>query len=260
MDCSWTIERSGEFAFVAVRLESSASVPRRVRIANRLDGPVLPPRRDGVPEPGYDADGVTIGVPANGSRSVGFACAADSREPPVELVDVARVDAAESVAAATPVTAALDDLGPAAPPRNAIPGGEASSSGTGAAEATSEHPTESDTDRPAEFDSDRPIEAASDRSTETASDRSADPGRDAATEWLDAVERRIERGERLTNASVEAATAALRETGDLDAASALGESIDDDAARVAEVATRAAALAERAERVDVPIEALRRLA
>ncbi|EMA68291.1 DUF7857 domain-containing protein, partial [Halorubrum kocurii] len=60
MDLAWDVEREGGVSLVRCRVRNDDAVPRRVRIESRLDGPVLPPRRDGVPETGWDEAGVTL--------------------------------------------------------------------------------------------------------------------------------------------------------------------------------------------------------
>jgi hypothetical protein len=80
----------------------------------------------------------------------------------------------------------------------------------------------------------------------------------AVASWLTTVEKRIERGERLTDASVAAATDALDSDGD-DDVDDLSRRVAADAAALEAVAARAATLEERAAAVDVPVDALRRL-
>jgi hypothetical protein len=79
-------------------------------------------------------------------------------------------------------------------------------------------------------------------------------------DWLDSAERRIDRAERLTEPSVPTATAVLTEVGGLDAVERLQSAVDADAAQLRAVAERATALADRAERTDVALSALRKLA
>jgi hypothetical protein len=79
----------------------------------------------------------------------------------------------------------------------------------------------------------------------------------AVASWLAAVEARIERGERLTDPSVESVTAAL-DADDVDVAD-LASRTAADAAALRTVAARVATLEERAAAVDVPVDALRRL-
>jgi hypothetical protein len=59
---------------VRVELRSTVDTDLRVRVANELDGPVLPPRREGVPAAGWDANGFRGIVPGSGRLGVGYAC------------------------------------------------------------------------------------------------------------------------------------------------------------------------------------------
>lgn len=86
----------------------------------------------------------------------------------------------------------------------------------------------------------------------------ADPA--AVDAWLDAVERRIARAERLDGADVPTATEAVAAAGGLDAIRELDGKVADDAARLRAVADRATALADRATEAEVPTEPLGRLA
>jgi len=79
-----TSRRAG-VTFAHVVVENPSGERQRVRLAVACDGAVWPPRRRGVPEAGWDADGVTVTVAAGGVRGVGFATPADA-------VDVERVE------------------------------------------------------------------------------------------------------------------------------------------------------------------------
>ena len=105
-----TSRRAG-VTFAHVVVENPSSERRRVRLAVACDGAVWPPRRRGVPEAGWDADGVTVTVAAGGVRGVGFATPADA-------VDVEHVET-------TP-------RGDVADRARGTESGEASGSGTGA--------------------------------------------------------------------------------------------------------------------------------
>lgn len=72
-----SIERTGDVTLVAVRATNTTDRPQRVRVANRLDGPVWPPRTGGRPAPGWD-DGGYEGVFDTGeTRSLGYATPAE---------------------------------------------------------------------------------------------------------------------------------------------------------------------------------------
>jgi hypothetical protein len=223
MDFDWSVTSldGHDVTLVTVDLRNPSPVDRRVRVSNHLDGPVLPPKRAGVPESGWTEDGFTGVVPATGRRTLGYACPAPARRPPVSIVDDGRASGEDADATAT----AVRELGDPRPPSDAIP-----DVGEDESDRTEGGPPAA-----------------------TASEAEVPP---AVESWLTTVETRIERGERLTDASVESATTTLGETSDV---SELTEQVSADAAALGAVAQRAAALAERASTVDVPIEALRRL-
>jgi hypothetical protein len=218
MESDWSVtplDGRDDVVLVTVDLRNPSPVDRRVRVTNRLDGPVLPPKRSGVPESGWDDDGFGGVVPADGRRSLGYACPAPVKRPPVSVIDEGRDGGGASATAAV----AVRELGDPRPPGDSIP-------------------------------SERGHEE------ETAGD--ADPIPPAVESWLAAAEERIERGERLTDASVETATAALEADGA--SVTELVAQLDDDAVALEAIAARAAALADRAAATDVPVDDLRRLA
>ena len=98
----WDLDRADGVTFV--RAYVTARRARRVRVENRLDGPVWPPRRRGQPAAGWE-DGGFEGVTAPGERLVGgYATPAPPREPPVELVVADPVDCADDGDATPGVT------------------------------------------------------------------------------------------------------------------------------------------------------------
>ena len=80
----WDVERTDGVTLVTLYVASEREC--RVRIANRLDGPVWPPRRRGQPAAGWDGDEYTGTVPADGRLTVGYATSAQPAEPPAEVV------------------------------------------------------------------------------------------------------------------------------------------------------------------------------
>jgi hypothetical protein len=223
MESDWSVtplDGRDDVVLVTVDLRNPSPVDRRVRVTNRLDGPVLPPKRSGVPESGWDDDGFDGVVPADGRRSLGYACPAPAKRPPVSVTDEGRDDGDVSSTA----VGAVRDLDDPRPPSDAIPGGR--NDDTGGKERTA-----------------------------SSSSNAVPP---AVESWLTAVEERIDRGERLTAASVETATAALDADGE--SVAELAARLDDDAAALETIAARATALADRAAATDVPVDDLRRLA
>lgn len=110
-------------SLVAAVVRNETPVPRRVRLHSTAGAPVLPPRRRGVPESGWREDGFAGTVPAEGRLPLGFAVGGTPPEPPVSVQDRGRADV-DDEGDPTP-TELLRDLGSPAPPREAVPGGDA---------------------------------------------------------------------------------------------------------------------------------------
>ncbi|WP_411967710.1 hypothetical protein [Haloferax sp. YSSS75] len=119
---------AADVALVSVTLDNTDPVAQRVRVRNRLGGPVLPPRRAGVPEPGWDDEGFEGVVPAESTIALGYACPTDdASELPSDVhdddaveLDVLGRDADSDATPASP-TDAIRQLGPARPPADAVP-------------------------------------------------------------------------------------------------------------------------------------------
>jgi hypothetical protein len=267
MDLSWTVDRAGDASLVRCRVSNDESVSRRVRVESRFDAPVLPPRRAGVPEAGWDATGVTLQIGPGERRGFGFAAPSSPVNPPVAITSVEAVNSDASPhevprcsdddgTAGSAAAGALRDLDEFRPPRTAVDEGR----------DVTEAPV---CDRDCEADDPRDERLAvddSDDSTEGCRDARRDtdePGRagsDAVDGWLTAVEARVDRVERLTDADVETATTVVADAGGVDALATLDERVAWYAERLKVLSERAASLAERAAASDVPVEALERLA
>lgn len=283
MELSWSVEHESGVSLVRCRLHNDAAVPRRVRLRSRLDGPVLPPRRGGVPEPGWDADGATVRLDPGERRALGFATPAPSVEPPVEIdvTDPSVTDPGESDGDETfpPATAVVRDMGSYRPPRDAVleertdvddadsDDTEHSSVDVGPEESmcaddpvgstTGEEPTETATaNEPGGTGTEDSGPVSPVGAIDTAECR---PDPECVVAWLDAVERRVERGERLTDADVQTATKSVARVDGIDAIAELDDRLVDDTNQLRRVEDRITELAARAERVDVPVDALRRL-
>lgn len=251
MELDWSVDRDGDASLVSCRVRNDGAVPRRVRVESRLDGAVLPPRRGGVPEPGWDADGVTAVLAPGERRAFGFASVVEPVEPPVALARAepvepgseAEADAAEGTG--DPVRTAVRDLGNPRPPRRAVDGAvpEKKRMAEGDAEATTERNRDGDAD--------------DDRSSPSADEPGTPAGLDA---WFAAIEARVERAERLTDADLATATAVVSAAGGLDGVVELNERVASDAERLRAIRDRAAALADRAGETDAPTAAMERLA
>jgi hypothetical protein len=155
MDCDCAVTTAAGVAFVGVTLRNPTPVTRRVRVENRLAGPLLPPRVEGVPESGWDQTGVSVVVRPHANRPLGYACpldpgtddAASDRsladpelddpglaDPPAAVVVDERVSESDETARRSEtdesrsaddtdqrVHEVVRDLGRPAPPRDAVP-------------------------------------------------------------------------------------------------------------------------------------------
>lgn len=261
MDLTWTVERDAGISLVCCRVHNDDAVRRRIRIENRLDGPVLPPRRAGVPEAGWDATGVTLRLAPDERRALGFAVPAQPIEPPVEVVDIETVEPNANTSEigqptddgiSSAAAAALRDLADHRPTRSTV------------TERTVDVPendlgggVESIELGPVEFDG-----TDNDDSDRERNSIGVDPPSTAncIEEWFDAIETRLELTEQLTDADLETATAVVEKSDGVDELAALDERVTADTERLREVIDRASSLAARAESTDAPIEALERLA
>lgn len=231
VDCT-SVETAG-VTLVGVRL--AASDAERITIEPTHEGPVWPPRRQGVPEAGWDGDRWSGTVHPDRERALGYATPADVEAPAVEIVETATAgrDEADEVDAAGVVRA----LGDHRPPRDAVtPPGERPTEEPGPGGAGTE---------------------GSDPSPEA-----EDGGRDSAdVPDLAAVEARLDRAESL--APIDSAADARRAVATVGGPAAvrdLADALDADRAALSRLSDRVDGLAARAERVDVPASALARLA
>lgn len=289
LELDWRVHDADGVTLVEVVVESEAPTPRRVRVESRLDGPVRPPRREGVPERGWDADGYEGIVPAGGRLAVGFASPTEPTEPPVELAADERPDAeldadpdagsgpadpmldalvasgtadpgtaacaplpsAETSAAGEPSpTDLLRALGSPAPPRDAVPrSGAIEGSSVGVAAAGSTRDAGSN-------------DVAPDGTSSPASVANQERVPAPVASWLAVVEARTRRAERLADARglIDAADA-VEAAGGLGAAADLVAALAADRAALRAVARDAETLARRCEAAEeVPLDAYRRLA
>jgi hypothetical protein len=271
VDLETAAHRAGGVTLVECRLESD--VPRRVRVVNRLAGPVWPPRRRGVPAAGWDGNGVRVTV--EGRAGVGYATPAPPADPPATITAVEepegagdRTDDANAFDDAVEVTATragvVRDLSDPRPPRDAIPGthpGEASSRQSAKVELAGGRIRKSD---PAgeERQPDRAgREASRDHGGRGAAASAPNGAVTPADEWLSAVERRIELLECVGAATtLPDATTAVDAVGGLEAVESLAATVAADADRLARIARRAESLAGRASTVEPDLETLRQLA
>lgn len=234
MELEWTLRREAGVALVAARLRNETGLDRRVRLRNRLAGPVLPPRTEGVAEAGWDRDGATVRVPAGGTVAVGYACPAAGQraDPPLVVADVGP-PADESVG----VAHARRRLGDPRPPRavvaDAVDGGNSSVT-------PGERPVESEPDRT----------ATSER----------DGGTQESEAWLATIRERVDAARKLEGASVTEAAAVLESTDEVGDVADLETALAADERALRRAGGEAAALADRVAQTDPPVAALGRLA
>jgi len=266
-DCSASHHDGVTLVTVHLRALETAT---RVTVRNCLDGPVWPPRTQGLPEAGWTATGFS-GVLAAGSHALGYATPARPEETPAELADAVAVPDADPVGDRNDRPAdVVRDLGDPSPPADAVPATELATSSKptepaplgddSAASLTSDGegpPTPSasraagDDSGPGDHDGDRCVSHAEADSTATLPP--------ALGPWLAEMERRTDAAEALATAeTVPEATTAVREAGGLDGVRELADAGDERRLRL--VARRARRLADRRAGATIPVETLATLA
>ncbi|MFA9516675.1 hypothetical protein ACERIT_05595 [Halopenitus sp. H-Gu1] len=246
MDLSCSRETRGGLAIVIGRIRNETGSPKRVRIANALEGPVLPPRRRGVPEPGWDAEGYTCRVAGESTEAFGYVCAADAPAdgPPARIDSVAEPkdardgdgsdESEENVRIDDSTTVAHQTLGDHRPPRKSIADGSRRSSTTGR----------------------RGVRTP----TTTREKQTTKRTRDPLEAHLDRMVERLERLERLEDGSLTVATRIVSDAGDLSAFRRDLRRLDADVERLGALRDRMESLIERRDRLDVPVAILEQLA
>ena len=269
----WHVTSQGGVTLVRLLVTSEAS--ERVRVTNCLDGPVWPPRRQGIPEEGWDEDGYEGSVDADERLVLGYACPAEPSEPPARLTSLGADDTDGAVTARDVVRT----LGDPSPPRDAVSdGGTGTFDGHGAntpgdPDGASVRNTEDGATGDGNGALDEwewpganggsDVDSADERESDERLPRDVAPRDDqAAVEaWLANVEDRVGRAERLAGvSSVSEASAAVSELGGPDDVTRLPARLDEDRERLREIAQRCERLAARLEDVSVPVETLTRLA
>lgn len=249
----WTTTHHDGVTLVTVRLQDIGE-PTRVTVLNRLDGPVWPPRREGLPEDGWTETGFR-GVVMPGSHTLGYASPAAPVDPPVAI------EAAEPAPDEAPVVESPDSpaavvqrLGDPSPPADAVPIG-----GYRGTTASNEPPEHDPPDGSAAVREPAPP-ADSDSSMGGADSHGhAAALPDTVGPWLAEMSRRVDRAEALDAAdTVPAATAAVRAAGGLAGVRDIAGQQDEQQLRT--VARRARRLAERRAAADIPVETLSALA
>ncbi|SFR33797.1 DUF7857 domain-containing protein [Halogeometricum limi] len=247
MEYDCTTDVAAGTTLVTVRVRNDAAVDRRVSVRNTLSGPVLPPRREGVPERGWDEEGFVGVVDAESERTFGYACpVVEACADPVSVESLGRVDGESGTDLEA---AAVRRLGRARPPADAVPTSADAVPASGDAVPT----RDSNADRCVpDRESRRHDDAESDAATvdefaESPSANRASERVDPVESWLANVESRAARAERLTDATAADAAAVLETDADI---SALPAAVDADEAALRSFARRATALADRLAETD----------
>lgn len=217
---SLTCDTTTAGAATLVSLSLSSAEPTSIRVENRLDGPVWPPREQGVPAAGWDEAGFD-GV-VDGHLALGYACPADPADPPAHIVEE-RPPAEEEEPTARSL---VRELGDASPPPDAV------------------GPT-GDTVRSDSRDS----------STQTAS-----PSPAVTAWLDEVEQRLVHADRLSGATSVSEAADAVDAVGGPDEIRALRDQLAADREALVAVAERCESLADSAETAEVPVETLARLA
>ena len=261
---SCTASRENGVTLVTGRVENPDD-RRRVRLTSRLDGPLWPPRRQGVPADGWDEEGFECVLAADEVQPLGFASPAPPTDPPLAVAETEPVDAddggVEPRVAVPTVESTADGvvraLGAPRPPRDAVPTPDPGSG------APSPEPDDVEPTATASRDAEPTTAGGEPGGDETDAIREgigSKPGDERLGAALDAVAVRVETAERLSTATrVPDATETLREVGGIAGARDLDAQLSRDAERLSRLATRASELADRAEAATVPVERLDRV-
>lgn len=205
--------------------------PTRATLENRLDGPVWPPRRQGLPEAGWTDTGFEA-VLESGRHAFGYASPAPPADPAVELVDATPAPDAEPARERRETPAGVTrNLGDPSPPLDALP--------------SPSSPSEDGSPDPPVDDSRVP----------------SDDLPDAVAAYFETVRGRVARAEALAAAeSLDEATDGVRDAGGLDGVRSLDASQRGDERALRAIARRADALADRRAEATIPTATLARLA
>jgi hypothetical protein len=207
-----------------VECRLASEVPEQVTLETTHEGPVWPPRRQGVPEAGWAGSEWSGLVPADRPLALGYATPVEPDERPMRVV--ASEPASDAPASPGPRDV-LRALGDPRPPRDAV-----------------------------EPDGGQTITDAGPEPEPRPAERSPGGNPDST---LDAIERRLERAERLAAVdSVDEARVAVEAVGGIEAVRGLVAQLDRDRETLDRLATRVTSLRDRAA-VTVPVDDLDRL-
>lgn len=289
IDCEH--ERIDGTTLVTCRLATDARV--RVTVEPTHDGPVWPPRRQGVPAPGWDEGAWTGVVRADAPRGLGYATPtaidaggggtgddadgdvdsdadegpsdADDQpgdgQAPVAITAVEPAEAGDGPVSARDVIRALGDPSPA---RDAVPDAVATDTTDDQRDAEDQPHRENRPDADDPGPGSEPDDGGGGRCSNARDDDSVAPDRTAQVAGaarLDAIDDRLETAATLAAVSTpEEARAAVANAGGLAAVRSLVEQLEADRAYLRRVRARSGDLTEGAEATTVPLAALERLA
>lgn len=207
-----------------VECRLACEAPERVTLETTHEAPIWPPRRQGVPEAGWDEHGWTGVVSPDRPVALGYATPADPDDPPMRIVDSEPAPEKREAPGPRDVLRALGDP---RPPRDAV-----------------------------EPDGGRTLDRGSRDQSSPGAERPT-PG--TIEDELDAIERRLDRAERLAAVdSVDAARSAVEDEGGIAAVRALVAQLERDRDTLEHLDARVAALRDRSS-VDVRVADLERL-
>jgi hypothetical protein len=235
MNVEWTTRTSDHVTLVEV-IVTNDGPPRRVRISNELDGPVWPPRTQGIPAPGWNEHGYEGRI--ENRRVLGYSTPAPAVEPPVSVEWLESVGEEKQQFDRHPAVPTIDPeptpnsvsrtLSDPRPPRDAVP---------------------------------VMIESITAQTENGMKAETREIHHPAVKSLFETIERRIDDGEMLTEVeTLPDATWAVETVGGLTAVADLTTALNNDRETLRVIEEQAARLRERAERVDVPVDTLERLA
>jgi len=257
-----TASRHDGVTLVTISL-ADIDVPTRVDVRNCLDGPVWPPRCEGLPEAGWTEQGFR-GVVTPGSHAFGYATPAPPDGAPARLTDAEPAPDAEPVGELTDSPdAVLRELGDPSPPADAVPAVDGES-GPGLTDEKPEEGLSRQERDPSALDS--PTSGTADQAGLESAHRpdAAHDGQQAdlphaVGPWMAEMARRVDHAEALAAVeTVPEATTAVRAAGGLADVRKLAGGNDERQLRL--LARRARALADRRAAATVPVETLSALA
>lgn len=103
-----TVDRRHGVTFVAAVVVNDRSTPQRVQLRSTIDGPVWPPRRNGVVAPRWSGRTWNDTLEPGERRGVGFASPGEPDGAPVELLAAERASGSDDPSNPRSVLATLE--------------------------------------------------------------------------------------------------------------------------------------------------------